>query len=72
MKANGGIRGRNSFGTGFRPSKADAPLTVYSDAVWSGSIPIERFQPIKWKILMGMNNLIQRFSDPLIQALSFC
>jgi hypothetical protein len=36
----------NIFGTSFRPSEADAPLPVYSDAVLSGSIPLERFQPI--------------------------
>jgi len=39
----------NIFGTGFRPSEADAPLTVYSDAVLSGSITLERFQSITWR-----------------------
>ena len=36
----------NIFGTSFCPSEADAPLPVYSDAVLSGSIALERFQPI--------------------------
>jgi hypothetical protein len=36
----------NIFGAGFRPSEADAPLPIYSDAELSGSITLERLQPI--------------------------
>lgn len=36
----------NIFGTSFCPSEADAPLPVYTDAVLSGSIALERFQSI--------------------------
>jgi hypothetical protein len=36
----------NIFGTSLRPSEADTPLSVYSDAVLSGSIALERFQPV--------------------------
>jgi hypothetical protein len=34
------------FGAGFCPPEADAPLTLYTDAVLSGSISFERFQAI--------------------------
>jgi len=36
----------NIFSTSFRPSEADAPLPVYTDAILSGAIALERFQPI--------------------------
>jgi hypothetical protein len=36
----------NVFSAGFRPAEADAPLPIDSDAVLSGSISLERFQPI--------------------------
>jgi len=36
----------NIFRTSFCPSEADAPLPVNTDAVLSGSIAFERFQPI--------------------------
>lgn len=36
----------NIFGTSPRPSEADTPLPVNSNAVLSGSIALERFQPI--------------------------
>ena len=36
----------NIFSTSFCPSEADAPLPVYTDAVLSGAIALERFQPV--------------------------
>jgi hypothetical protein len=36
----------NIFCTGFCPPEADSPLSVYTDAILSGSISLERFQAI--------------------------
>jgi len=50
----------NIFDTSFCPSEADAPLPVYSDAVLSGSIPLERFQPIDYRaVSSGLQDLPQ-------------
>jgi hypothetical protein len=40
------IKDFNIFGTGFCPPKADAPLSIYTDAIFSSSISLECFQAI--------------------------
>jgi hypothetical protein len=42
------INNLNSMGTGIAPVEADTPLVIDPNAVLTGSLAFEQFQPVSW------------------------